>query len=84
MLIALDGFRLLTDPTFDAPGHYHAGPVHLEKHAGPALSAEVEDLRLRYGYAVAPGRNAHLDRVEDLMESYFAGTLQEFSIPLTE
>jgi L-ascorbate metabolism protein UlaG (beta-lactamase superfamily) len=39
VLIELGGFRLLTDPTFDEPGHYHAGPVHLEKSAGPALSA---------------------------------------------
>jgi AraC family transcriptional regulator, regulatory protein of adaptative response / methylated-DNA-[protein]-cysteine methyltransferase len=58
------------------------GLVLLEFVDRPALSAEVEDLRLRYGYTVAPGRNAHLDRVEDLMESYFAGTIQEFSIPL--
>ena len=41
VLIELGGLRLLTDPTFDAPGHYHAGPVHLEKNAGPALSAEA-------------------------------------------
>ena len=40
VLIELGGFRLLTDPTFDAPGHYHAGAVHLEKSAGPALAAE--------------------------------------------
>jgi L-ascorbate metabolism protein UlaG (beta-lactamase superfamily) len=41
VLIELGGLRLLTDPTFDAPGHYHAGAVHLEKSAGPALSAEA-------------------------------------------
>jgi L-ascorbate metabolism protein UlaG (beta-lactamase superfamily) len=41
VLIELAGFRLLTDPTFDAPGHYHSGPVHLEKSAGPAVSAEA-------------------------------------------
>jgi L-ascorbate metabolism protein UlaG (beta-lactamase superfamily) len=39
VLIEHGGFRLLTDPTFDAPGHYHAGAVHLEKSAGPAVSA---------------------------------------------
>jgi L-ascorbate metabolism protein UlaG (beta-lactamase superfamily) len=39
-LIEFGGLRLLTDPTFDAPGHYHAGAVHLEKNAGPAVSAE--------------------------------------------
>ena len=40
VLIEIGGCRLLTDPTFDAPGHYDAGGVHLEKNAGPALSAE--------------------------------------------
>jgi L-ascorbate metabolism protein UlaG (beta-lactamase superfamily) len=32
--------RLLTDPTFDPPGEYKAGPVVLNKTAGPALSPE--------------------------------------------
>lgn len=39
-LIEVDGFRLLTDPTFDAPGAYKLPHVTLEKTAGPALSAE--------------------------------------------
>jgi len=38
-LIELDGFRLLTDPTFDAPGAYQLPHVKLEKLAGPALGA---------------------------------------------
>lgn len=38
VLIELDGLRLLTDPTFDAPGEYQGG-VLLKKTAGPALSA---------------------------------------------
>ncbi len=41
-LIEFAGLRLLTDPTFDPPGTYSAGPVTLTKEAGPALSsAEV-------------------------------------------
>ena len=41
-LIEIDGFRLLTDPTFDAPGgDYQLPHVKLEKLIGPALSAEV-------------------------------------------
>jgi AraC family transcriptional regulator of adaptative response/methylated-DNA-[protein]-cysteine methyltransferase len=48
----------------------------------PALAAEVEELRSRYGYAAAPGRNTHLDLVEEEIAGYFAGTLQEFSVPL--
>lgn len=40
-LIEIDGFRLLTDPTFDAPGNYPLPHVTLEKLTGPALSAEA-------------------------------------------
>ena len=37
-LIEIDGFRLLTDPTFDPPGAYQLSPVvKLEKKIGPAL-----------------------------------------------
>src|ERR1700687_3858098 len=39
-LLEIDGFRLLTDPTFDAPGVYQLPHVKLEKLTGPALSAE--------------------------------------------
>src|ERR1700750_2947300 len=38
-LIEIDGFRLLTDPTFDAPGEYQLPHVMLEKLVGPALPA---------------------------------------------
>ena len=40
-LIEFDGFRLLTDPTFDAPGAYQLPHVKLEKLAGPAMSADA-------------------------------------------
>src|SRR5205814_3127541 len=39
-LIDIDGFRLLTDPTFDGPGAYQLPHVKLEKLAGPALGAD--------------------------------------------
>lgn len=39
-LIEVEGFRLLTDPTFDVPGTYKLPHVTLEKTAGPALSAD--------------------------------------------
>lgn len=58
------------------------GLVLLEFVDRPALSAEVEELRSRHGYAVAPGRNVHLESVEDRIAAYFAGTLQDFAIPL--
>jgi L-ascorbate metabolism protein UlaG (beta-lactamase superfamily) len=41
VLIEVGGFRLLTDPTFDAPGRYEARGVVLEKTRGPAVEAEA-------------------------------------------
>ncbi|MFJ9414142.1 MBL fold metallo-hydrolase [Streptomyces sp. NPDC101227] len=38
-LIEFGGIRLLTDPTFDAPGDYPIGQRKLVKTAGPALAA---------------------------------------------
>jgi L-ascorbate metabolism protein UlaG (beta-lactamase superfamily) len=40
-LIEIDGFRLLTDPTFDAPGDYQLPHARLEKLSGPALDADA-------------------------------------------
>ena len=40
-LIEIDGFRLLTDPTFDLPGIYQLPHVKLEKLSGPALAANA-------------------------------------------
>jgi L-ascorbate metabolism protein UlaG (beta-lactamase superfamily) len=40
-LIEIDGFRLLTDPTFDAPGDYQLPHVKLEKLSGPALAQDA-------------------------------------------
>ncbi|HZH53130.1 MAG TPA: trifunctional transcriptional activator/DNA repair protein Ada/methylated-DNA--[protein]-cysteine S-methyltransferase [Microvirga sp.] len=48
----------------------------------PALPAEIEELKERYGYAVAPGRNRHLDRIEQELGEYFAGRLTRFGTPL--
>jgi L-ascorbate metabolism protein UlaG (beta-lactamase superfamily) len=40
-LIEVDGFRLLTDPTFDGPGVYQLPHVKLEKLSSPAISADA-------------------------------------------
>lgn len=40
-LIEIDGFRLLTDPTFDAPGAYRLPHVTLEKLTAPAMGADA-------------------------------------------
>jgi hypothetical protein len=34
VLIDIDGCRLLTDPTFDAPGRYPAGPAGEDRRPG--------------------------------------------------
>jgi L-ascorbate metabolism protein UlaG (beta-lactamase superfamily) len=39
-LIEIDGFRLLTDPTFDLPRSYRLPHVTLEKLTGPALTLD--------------------------------------------
>ena len=39
-LIEVNGFRLLTDPTFDAPGEYKLPHVTLKKLTGPARTAD--------------------------------------------
>jgi len=40
-LIEVDGFRLLTDPTFDGPGEYELSYTTLTKTSGPALTPEA-------------------------------------------
>jgi L-ascorbate metabolism protein UlaG (beta-lactamase superfamily) len=40
-LIDIDGLRIVTDPTFDAPGVYQLPHVKLEKLTGPALKANA-------------------------------------------
>lgn len=60
LLIEINGFRLLTDPTFDPPGLYQRTPVHFEKVSGPALSTE-EIGRLD---AVLLSHDQHLDNLD--------------------
>jgi len=40
LLIEFGGLRILTDPTFDQPQVYTAGPIKIEKFNSPALSAD--------------------------------------------
>jgi len=60
LLIEINGFRLLTDPTFDPPGLYQKAPVHFEKLTGPALA--INDIgRLD---AVLLSHDQHLDNLD--------------------
>src|SRR5258708_28383783 len=65
-LIEIDGFRLLTDPTFDAPGAYQLPHVKLEKLTGPALSAnDVGDVD-----AVLLSHDQHSDNLDHSGKAY--------------
>jgi L-ascorbate metabolism protein UlaG (beta-lactamase superfamily) len=67
-LIEIDGFRLLTDPTFDAPGSYPLPHVTLEKLAGPALGVEaVGDVD-----AVLLSHDQHSDNLDHSGRAYLA------------
>jgi hypothetical protein len=65
VLIELAGFRLLTDPTFDAPGRYHRGVVTQVKITGPALRRNSCGQGFRWLTRVQ-GRLAHGDLITEL------------------
>jgi AraC family transcriptional regulator of adaptative response/methylated-DNA-[protein]-cysteine methyltransferase len=58
------------------------GLVLLEFLDQPSLAPEVQALQARFGYAVAPGHNAHLQQIEVQLAEYFAGVRTEFSVAL--
>ena len=67
-LIELDGFRLLTDPTFDAPGAYQLPHVKLEKLIGPALTAdEIGEID-----AVLLSHDQHSDNLDHTGKDFLA------------
>src|SRR5438309_796999 len=69
-LIEIDGFRLLTDPTFDAPGAYQLPHVRLEKLTGPAVSADaVGDVD-----AVLLSHDQHSDNLDHSGREYLSRT----------
>lgn len=75
VLIRIDGFRLLTDPTFDAPGRYTTGAVPLEKTAGPALGPE----EVGPVDAVLLSHDQHFDNLDHAGRSFLAKTATTFT-----
>jgi L-ascorbate metabolism protein UlaG (beta-lactamase superfamily) len=67
-LIEIDGFRLLTDPTFDAPGSYQLPQVKLEKLVGPALSVDA----IGEVDAVLLSHDQHSDNLDHAGRSFLA------------
>ena len=60
-LIEVGGFRLLTDPTFDAPGEYKLPHVTLEKLSSPAIGAD----RIGPVDAVLLSHDQHSDNLDN-------------------
>lgn len=76
-------FRRLSTPLGPMIAMVEArGLVLLEFVDRPALTAEIEALKHRHGYAVAPGSHPHLDRIEAELGEYFAGKRRVFDVPL--
>ena len=68
-LIEIDGFRLLTDPTFDAPGEHRLPHVTLTKTSGPALDAAA----IGSIDAVLLSHDQHADNLDTSGRAYLAG-----------
>lgn len=62
VLIEIGSFRLLTDPTFDAPGCYEARGIKLQKSLGPAIDIdEIDPID-----AVLLSHDQHFDNLDRL------------------
>jgi L-ascorbate metabolism protein UlaG (beta-lactamase superfamily) len=67
-LIEIGGFRLLTDPTFDAPGEYRLPHVTLRKTSRPALTAE----QIGAVDAVLLSHDQHADNLDNAGRAFLA------------
>ena len=48
-----------------------------------ALETQIATVRRRFGCALVPGKHEYIDRLQDELDRYFAGTLRQFRVPLT-
>jgi L-ascorbate metabolism protein UlaG (beta-lactamase superfamily) len=67
-VLKMGGVRLITDPTFDAPGDYVGGDLMLTKTIGPALSPEELDPV----DVVLLSHDQHLDNLDHCGRAYLA------------
>jgi L-ascorbate metabolism protein UlaG (beta-lactamase superfamily) len=77
VLIELAGLRLLTDPTFDAPGRYEARGITLAKSRGPALAPEA----LGPIDAVLLSHDQHFDNLDRAGRAFLARVRQVLTTP---
>jgi L-ascorbate metabolism protein UlaG (beta-lactamase superfamily) len=76
-LIEANGFRLLTDPIFDAPGGYKLPHVTLKKLAGPARTAvQVGEVD-----AVLLSHDQHADNFDHSGRAYAMAAARLFTTP---
>jgi L-ascorbate metabolism protein UlaG (beta-lactamase superfamily) len=68
-LIEIDGFRLLTDPTFDAPRAYQLPHVKLEKTVGPAIKPD----KIGPVDAVLLSHDQHSDNLDESGRDFLKG-----------
>jgi AraC family transcriptional regulator of adaptative response/methylated-DNA-[protein]-cysteine methyltransferase len=47
-----------------------------------ALETQIAAVRRCFGCAIVPGKHEYLNRLQDELDRYFAGTLREFRVPL--
>jgi L-ascorbate metabolism protein UlaG (beta-lactamase superfamily) len=78
VLIELAGFRLLTDPTFDAPGRYHRGVVTQVKITGPALPPEAVGAI----DAVLLSHDQHIDNLDQSGRAFLPRAGRVFTTPV--
>lgn len=74
-LIEIDGFRLLTDPTFDPPGDYPLPHVVLHKHTGPALGPDA----IGEIDAVLLSHDQHADNLDHAGRAYLPRAARVFT-----
>jgi L-ascorbate metabolism protein UlaG (beta-lactamase superfamily) len=75
VLIEVDGFRLLTDPTFDAPGSYALPHVTLVKTSNPALKPN----EIGRVDAVLLSHDQHADNLDHAGRAFLAGVSRVFT-----
>jgi len=64
-------------------GATDAGICLLEYTDRRMLEAQLASVRRVFAAPVVPGMNAHLERLQEEVTSYFDGSLRRFSVPLT-
>jgi AraC family transcriptional regulator of adaptative response/methylated-DNA-[protein]-cysteine methyltransferase len=48
-----------------------------------ALETQIATVRRQFDCALVPGKHEYIDRLQDELDRYFAGTLRQFRVPLT-